>query len=75
MKTFYNQGEKCDVERGSCLDNQIYDLLKKDKEDIAKGHKPNYIADSNFERLVSSSNSTSLIANFNMGHSSIIKLD
>ena len=42
-KAFQNQAGKCDVAAGSCLSNQIIDLLSTDNAKIASNKAPEYI--------------------------------
>ena len=48
---FNSQSEKCNVEAGSCLHNQIYHLYNEDMEKINKGKNPEYLIyyDKNYE--------------------------
>ena len=48
---FNSQSEKCNVESGSCLNNQIYHLLKSDIEKVKQGKNPEYLLkyDKNYE--------------------------
>ena len=40
---FHSQGEKCNIETGSCLNNQIYHLFQSDIEKIQQGKNPEYL--------------------------------
>ena len=40
---FNSQGEKCNVESGSCLNNQIYHLFQSDVEKMQQGKNPEYL--------------------------------
>ena len=40
---FQNQNNKCEVQSGSCLNNQIYHLYKGDEERIISGKSPEYL--------------------------------
>ena len=40
---FQSQSEKCNIETGSCLNNQIYHLFSSDVERIRQGKNPEYL--------------------------------
>ena len=40
---FNSQSEKCNIEAGSCLNNQIFHLFQSDIEKIQKGKNPEYL--------------------------------
>ena len=48
---FNSQSEKCNIETGSCLNNQIYHLFQSDIERMQKGKNPEYLMkyDKNYE--------------------------
>ena len=48
---FNSQSEKCNVDAGSCLNNQIFHLFQSDIERIQKGKNPEYLIkyDKNYE--------------------------
>ena len=43
FKAFNSQSEKCNVESGSCLKNQIYHLYQSDIQKIQKNENPEYL--------------------------------
>ena len=43
FKAFNSQSEKCNVESGSCLNNQIYHLYQSDLQKIQKNQNPEYL--------------------------------
>ena len=48
---FNSQSEKCNIEAGSCLNNQIYHLFQKDIQRLQEGKNPEYLLkyDKNYE--------------------------
>lgn len=59
---FQNQNNKCEVQSGSCLNNQIYHLYKGDEERIISGKSPEYLVyyDKKKYSFYASTNSRSL---------------
>ena len=53
---FNSQSEKCNVEAGSCLNNQIYHLYESDIQKMQQGKNPEYLLkyDKNYEYILSS---------------------
>ena len=52
---FNSQGEKCNIEAGSCLKNQIYHLYESDIQKIKQGKNPEYLLkyDKNYDYILS----------------------
>ena len=50
---FNSQSEKCNVEAGSCLNNQIYHLYESDIQKMQQGKNPEYLLkyDKNYEYI------------------------
>ena len=40
---FNTQGQRCEVQKGSCLNNQIYHFENEDYNNIINGKKPKYL--------------------------------
>lgn len=65
---FQSQSEKCNVEVGSCLKNQIYHLLQSDLDKISTGKNPEYLLknDKNYEYSFYKINSNSRTFSYNL---------
>jgi hypothetical protein len=73
MDTFYNQSNKCGARKGSCLKNQIYDLLKEDSQRKDKGQYLKYVADKAYNRIAVKGNNSFLTAEFEGKHMSQVQ--
>lgn len=73
MVTFYNQANKCGARKGSCLKNQIYDLLKSDSQRKAKGQNLKYLADKAYNRIAVKGNNSFLTTEFRGKHMSQVQ--
>lgn len=73
---FQNQNNKCSMQTGSCLANQITDLLFSDSQRISAGLSPNYMLSSfgNFSGTQNIANQTFLSSTFNTDYSTLISL-
>ena len=74
MDTFYNQANKCNTNKGSCLKNQIYDLLREDKQRKTKGSNLKYTVDKNYNKIAVRGNNSFLTKEFKGKHVSQVQL-
>ena len=65
---FNSQGEKCNIEPGSCLKNQIYHLYESDIQKIQQGKNPEYLLkyDKNYDYILSTNDFNSRSFSYNL---------
>ena len=65
---FQSQSEKCNIEPGSCLNNQIYHLIQSDMNKIKNGENPEYLLkyDKNYDYSFYGNNINSRSFSYNL---------